>query len=156
MSYEPYHDALVSVKGIGPATAAEIMEKYPTADDLKAALASGDYDGPFPDELTETMAGYVEPVDEPEEEQPEEQPEGQPIEPVLEEEVPKEVPKAKPKPPKKVEKVRVLNRSMQEVRFNLPNLVVRIMPGRTMSLPVSATKTKLFKQYEARRWLQIL
>jgi len=146
MSYEPYYDALVAVKGIGPATATEIMEKHPTADDLKAALASGDYDGPFPDELKEAMAGYVEPADEPDEEHPV-------TEPQPDETTPKPKRAAKPK---KIEKIKVMNRSMQEVKLSLPNLVVRIMPGRTMSLPASVAKAKQFKQYEARRWLQVL
>jgi len=147
MSYEPYYEALLSVKGIGPSTAEEIMEKYPEVSDLKAALAFGEYDLAFKDEVTELMADFAdpEPVEEvvaPDPEEPSPKPE------------PKKAPAARPKK-KKAATVTVFNRSMQEVRLSTPNCVVRLLPGRSRAIPEALTKTKHFKTFQQRRWLEI-
>lgn len=136
-----YRDALIAVKGIGPQTADELMGKYPTADVLKAALADGSYDGPFPDELAAELANFEETPQAPDVDEEEEA-------------APAPAPKSKAKKPEK--KVKVMNRSMQEAKLSTAKCSVLIRPGRTLAVPASVTKTKQFNEYVKRRWLVIV
>ena len=140
MTNEEYLAALIAIKGIGPATAEEIMGEYETADALVAAIKADEYEGQFADELMEALA--EEAPAEPDEPEPDVEPEPEPA----------PAPKAK----SKRKMVRVRNNSLREVKINSKVAVARWTPGSTLLVQEKLTKTKEFKTFEARKWLVVL